>query len=759
MKFLLILCVSLFSLGCDESSTNTGNNSNNTNNSSSIPVRTDCTFNIVYNAGSEGSVHLAGNFNEWQIDDDWLLLRDGYTWTISVTSNPHESRPGLIILPAGEYEYKLVSDSTNWHLDSSNPYTIWDKTQINENSLMTLPDCSSATTRELNTTVNWDEKSASMTFQIYRGGDGSNIENVEAILRKDGVEVNSSLNFNPQTGIGTVTASNLVLGKYKVEINVNSENGTTYSRNLSFWMEPEGKVWEDMIMYSIFVDRFYNGDVSNDAPISGLPEQVNWRGGDWKGITQKLKDGFFEDLGITALWLSTPMDNPDYALPGDCGQSFSGYHAYWPQAARDVENHFGTIEDLQELVYEAHARGIRVLVDWAANHIFIDHPLHEQYYGNQFWFNYPGSINTDEFWKNKCGHLGWNEYALTCWFTEYLPDYNHKNHLLLRQLIDDAMWWVDTFDLDGFRVDATKHINSNYLRLLRRELDQKASSITAPFYMVGENFLYDYGIINEKISSSELQGQFDFPMYGAIRTALIGAVSNLLDLNTFIYENHINRQNITDLDWALEGSISTGTLMGTFLGNHDVERFSSVAAGQANGDGCQAFNEALVPQTGDATVYQRMGVAFGFLLTVRGLPVIYYGDEFGLAGVKDPDNRRMMDFSDTNLSDAQRNLKDLVSRLNHARNTYKALRTGSYDAGHGSASCLAYLKKLGNERLLVVLGGNDGCNTQIEMKSSWGISDGTTLADVLYETDTLSVSSGQVNVSLPPWSVRIYAVP
>jgi glycosidase len=357
---------------------------------------------------------------------------------------------------------------------------------------------------------------------------------------------------------------------------------------------------------------------------------------------------------------------------------------------------------------------------------------------------------------NKCGYLGWNEYALTCWFTEYLPDFNHRNQELLRTLIADALWWADTFDLDGFRVDATKHIESNYLRLLRRSLDLEIGGKTAPFYMVGENFLYDYGIINEKIGPHELQGQFDFPLYGAIRTALIPGNSDLAYLNSFVYNSFVDFQGITDLRWSTEGPTTHGTLMGNFLGNHDVERFSSVAAFQTNGDGCQAFNQALVPQPDDPTVYARIGVGFGFLLTVRGLPVIYYGDEFGLAGVKDPDNRRPMVFSDAQFSDAQKALQDLVARLNHARNAYPALRTGKYDAFHGEASCLAYVKAEGAQSVLVVLSGNAGCATPVTIKSGYGFDDGTVLRDVLYGEHQSTVNGGSVQMNLPPFQVRLF---
>jgi neopullulanase len=774
---LIIIVMAFINSSCDDSENNNNNvnnnvnntnnniNTNNTNNNNDIgaPFRDDCSVRVSIESNFESSAKMVGSFNEWQLGSGYDLLLDGYNWTLTLTSDPHETGESSVLLESGEYEYKVVFDDTDWRMDSSNPYTIFDSTHENENSLLVLPKCSTPIIKELDSIVDFDTGSIEIQFQIFRGsvtGELANksIETVEVILFEGEKQHIATLDYVKETGIATVSASQLVVGKYKIQITVVDLSGERVTKVVPIWMEKVSKNWEDMILYSIFVDRFSNGDNSNDKPIANLDGQVNWRGGDWKGITQKLQDGYFENLGITALWLSTPMDNPDHELPGDCGMTFSGYHAYWPQASREVENHFGTVEDLKELVQEAHKRGIRVLVDWAGNHVFIDHEIHQSHYSDPLWFNYPGSTNTDEFWQNKCGVLGWNEYALTCWFTEYLPDYNHRNHTLVKQLIDDAMWWVDTFDLDGFRVDATKHIRSNYLRLLRKALDERAAGKRTPFYMVGENFIYDYGLINEKISENELQGQFDFPLYAALRGALISSTTSLDSLNSFVYNNFIDYQGISDLDWQLEGPSAHGTIMGNFLGNHDVERFSSVAAGDTNGDGCQAFNSALVPQTGDQSIYQRMGIGFAFLLTVRGLPVIYYGDEIGLAGVKDPDNRREMMFTNSDLNSDQIALRELLSSLTTARNNYPSLRRGKYDAFASSSSCLIYLKSLGSERVLVALSGDSGCSLNVQVKDGYGLVPQTILTDILSGTEEITVIGGEVSINLPPMEVRLYHV-
>ncbi|PKN22359.1 MAG: hypothetical protein CVU65_15265 [Deltaproteobacteria bacterium HGW-Deltaproteobacteria-22] len=115
-----------------------------------------------------------------------------------------------------------------------------------------------------------------------------------------------------------------------------------------------------------------------------------------------------------------------------------------------------------------------------------------------------------------------------------------------------------------------------------------------------------------------------------------------------------------------------------------------------------------------------------------------------------------MIFADTQLSDAQKTLRDLVSRLNHARNTYAALRTGKYDAFHGEASCLAYVKAEGSQSVLVVLSGNAGCSASITVKPGYGFDDGTVLRDILFGEHRATVTGGALQMTLTPYQVRLF---
>src|SRR5690606_8279353 len=121
--------------------------------------------------------------------------------------------------------------------------------------------------------------------------------------------------------------------------------------------------WRDGILYFVFVDRFHDGDPSNNAPLGGVEPPANYAGGDLAGVLQKIEEGYFDGLGVNALWLTAPLDNADGAGIGDYGRAYSAYHGYWPSDLEAVESRIGTLDDLRAVVDAAHARGMAVFLD------------------------------------------------------------------------------------------------------------------------------------------------------------------------------------------------------------------------------------------------------------------------------------------------------------------------------------------------------------------------------------------------------------
>ncbi|MCH9685109.1 MAG: hypothetical protein K0V04_26970, partial [Deltaproteobacteria bacterium] len=220
--------------------------------------------------------------------------------------------------------------------------------------------------------------------------------------------------------------------------------------------------WRDAVIYFVFVDRFQNGDISNDGQIDGPVEDIaDWYGGDWQGVIDRIDEGYFNELGINTLWITVPMDNTSSAGLGVGGDThmYSGYHGYWPADLDSPEEHFGTLETLQQLVTVAHDHDLKVIFDYAMNHVHADSPVYGENPG-WFWPNDNGAGN-----NCVCGEgCSWDgAEGRRCWFTDYLPDFDFSNADARAFSIDNAVGWAQMTGADGFRLDAVKHIEDAWL--------------------------------------------------------------------------------------------------------------------------------------------------------------------------------------------------------------------------------------------------------------------------------------------------------
>lgn len=443
--------------------------------------------------------------------------------------------------------------------------------------------------------------------------------------------------------------------------------------------------WRDSVIYFVFVDRFFNGDTGNDAPLGGVEAAANYQGGDWAGVTKKIKDGYFTDLGVNTLWVTVPFNNPEKSGKGTGGDDhqYSGYHGYWPflganASVLSAEEHFGSIADLKTLVSEAHKKGLKVLFDFAMVHVHIDSPVYQSHVPSEGqrdgWF-WPARKNGHDC---VCGQgCSWDSEPKECWFTDYLPHWNYNNPDARNWSVINAVEWVKQtqdeagFGVDGFRADAIKHVETSWLNALRSKLNSDVIDKQSPkqrFYMVGET--YDFGnrdLIKSFIDpSTELDGQFDFPLRKLVvesalmRTTPLSTLASFMDSNDYFY--------------------GTNAVMSTFLGNHDLPRIIHVASnhrpwGDDQGSDGKNLAWSNQPQLeGDLSAYERVANGFAILFTNRGAPLVYYGDEIGLPGAGDPDNRRMMQWDGWNAS--QNFLHDRIKVLASIRAKHPSLRRG-----------------------------------------------------------------------------------
>lgn len=466
-----------------------------------------------------------------------------------------------------------------------------------------------------------------------------------------------SVHFEASTGALSVSAAGVKQGKHTLKVTLADQAGKNAEPLLlPFWIEAEPFRWDEAILYFVFTDRFRDGDPSNNRPASGVAPLANYQGGDFKGVTQAIESGYFDSLGVRALWLSPPDANPDESYGGAYGQTYTGYHGYWPSQPRTVQSRFGTMDDLRALTKAAHARGIRVLTDLVLNHVHESHPYVAQH-RDDGWFNIGTGCVCG---SNGCG---WEEKPLVCSFTSYLPDYNWRNTAMGDQFAADMMWWLEEGDLDGFRLDAVKHLDHLGGRTVNQHLARIEAITGIDYYLVGETFVGSDGRaqIKSYIGPHELDGQFDFPLYWPVVQAFARGDSLV---------------QVDDAVRASEAYYTPETLNSPFLGNHDVARFISIAANQIDGDANgQAWGSNKPPATIDADEpFLRTKWAFAFVLTQKGVPLIYYGDELGLPGAGDPDNRRFMKWEGLSVREAD--LLDFMKKVGTARKKSAALRFG-----------------------------------------------------------------------------------
>ena len=468
---------------------------------------------------------------------------------------------------------------------------------------------------------------------------------------------------------------------------------------------------QTQVLYSVLVDRFCNGDPSNDWKMNSdeVLDIVDYQGGDFVGITQQIEAGYFDSLGINTLWISPITQNPWDAWgkypfkngnkydPTKTYTKFSGYHGYWPISITQVEQRFGTEESLKALIRTAHAHNINVILDYVANHMHINAPTFKEH---PDW--HTDSILPD----GRRNFELWDEARLTTWFDTHIPTLDLERMEVCDPMTDSALYWLEHYELDGFRHDACKHIPEQYWRLFGQKLALRFPN--RPIWMIGET----YGspqLINMYVKTGMLNAQFDFNVYYTAMHALCGDGS-MKDVNRVIVES---------LDTY--GSHHT---MGNITGNHDQIRFASLAGGGIgfDEDGKEAGWTRTVTRGDEERAFKIALLQEVLNLTIPGVPCIYQGDEYAEPGGNDPDNRHPMRFDDQ-LTEAEKAYKHAVQDLIAMRRNNIVLLFGEYIPVYSDEQLLVYDRMYMGQTIRV----------EIDTKNlSYNIYDPTTLRSAFY---------------------------
>ena len=503
--------------------------------------------------------------------------------------------------------------------------------------------------------------------------------------------------------------------------------------------------WRDAVMYFVFVDRFNDGGAPN-CNVSGtsVSNQANgnYEGGDWKGVTAKIDSGYFTDLGVNTLWITVPVKNADTdAFPGTGGDNhiYSGYHGYWPTDLTQVEPCFGTAADLTQMVTEAHAKNLKIIFDFGMVLTTTDAPVYAQH-PDWFWPNQNPSGNGDCVCGQGCD---WNTDGLRCWFAPYLPHWNYTNADARNFSVNAAVALAQTYDIDGFRLDAIKQVETSWLTQTRSQIQSQVIAkqpIPQRFYMVGETFDYDNrDYIKSFVDpTSKLDGQFDFPLRKRlVESTIMREYTGMNDLASYMDSNLYY--------------YGVNAVMSTFIGNHDLPRVIHLGEDTprwsdqaADGKDQNWSNQPALPNY--RRPFERVANAYAVLFTNQGIPLVYYGDEIGMNGAGDPDNRHMMTF--TGWTSDQQYLHDRVKALAAARAAHPALRRGHRTTlGTPSADVWAYSMATSGDEVYVVI--NRGDSDQ----SVSGLPSGS-----LNELLTAASVSGPT-VTIPARQARIFVAP
>jgi glycosidase len=453
----------------------------------------------------------------------------------------------------------------------------------------------------------------------------------------------------------------------------------------------QGLAQEDVI-YLIMPDRFANGDPTNDEPADapGTHDRSNpraYHGGDLRGIREHLP--YLKDLGVTTLWL-TPI------LKNGAAQDYHGYGAVDLYA---VDPHLGTIGDYQALVTDAHKQGMKIFFDFVANHVGPKHPwvaeppMPDWFHGTrQHHMDTAGGISGTFYGKTEKPAIANDPFEALVdphapprlsrnltdgWFFNVLPDLNTENPAVAEYLLQNSIWWAESSGLDGFRLDTFPYVPRSFWSVWHVGLHRIYPYLTT----VGEVFHPDPSVTSffaggqkrfDGIDSG-LSTLFDFPMFFALRDVFLqnepaGRIADVLRYDALY--------------------VHPDALV-TFFANHDVPRFASA-------DGSSAAKSKL---------------AFGLTLTLRGIPELYYGDEIGMPGGGDPDNRRDFPggwpgdpknaFTADGRTAEQQELFTYVQSLLRLRREHAALQSGKLWHLFSDETSYVFLRETEEERVLV----------------------------------------------------------
>jgi len=467
-------------------------------------------------------------------------------------------------------------------------------------------------------------KDASLQLMVY----GRGIRDAEVSVGRTDVTLDSLVRMDsPNYLLVYLSIGNAAPGELPLTFRVGGRRQTVTYQLLQ--REKAGAAREGFtnadVLYMLMPDRFAQG-ANHPSQVKGMNAYKEDRtapslrhGGDLEGIRQHLD--YFNELGVTALWLTPVLENNS---PDD--GAFSTYHGYATTDYYRVDPRFGSNADYRRLVDEAHAHGLKVVMDMIFNHCGFEHPWVSDLPSHD-WLNRPewlmghdrrdakGQVHTTDTYLQTSYKLTpvMDPYAsevdkaetVDGWFVPTMPDLNHRNQHVMKYLIQNSIWWIETIGIDGIRMDTYPYADADGMARWMRTLDSEYPN----FNVVGETWVteppytaaWQKGSRISPIGNSYLKTVMDFSFFDKLSKAKNEETDGWFDGYNRLYNNFV-------YDYLYEDPTSVMA----FVDNHDTDRF--------------------LGNTKDAP---RLKQALALLLTVRRIPQLYYGTEILMNGTKE----------------------------------------------------------------------------------------------------------------------------
>jgi len=459
--------------------------------------------------------------------------------------------------------------------------------------------------------------------------------------------------------------------------------------------------WRDAVLYFAIVDRFADGDLSNDVKVDRAAKGA-FHGGDLKGLRERLDD--IADLGVTALWITPVVKNIDGFVTG-AGFPDWAYHGYWADDFTSTDPRFGGEEELEALVEECHERGIKVLLDVVYNHAG---------YGSRYLAD---PATRTWFRSEEAGTCGTDDLT-SC--VSGLPDFRTELPEVADYLLKAQIGRAARTGVDGFRLDTVKHVAHEFWQEHRRRTREQ---VGPAFFLLGEVWGGDAQVLDPWFEKDELDAGFDFGFQG----------------NVLAFVQKRGRTIAFDRYLASREKVRPGHLLAQFLSSHDVPT-------------------ALHLLQGDKTLFR---LAATLQMTTMGIPVVYYGEEVGRPGGEWPDNRGDMPWGDRKILPGGGLPRDEAlhadyRRLIAIRRAHRALSRGAHSGLLADQDLLVFLRRDAESKDAVVVAVNRGDFAKVAAFAAPEEWNGKGVNDLL-SGEVIAPENGSVETSVPAKSARILA--